>query len=298
MEDVDYSHDDEISLLDLAVVIAESWKLLIIVPLLAGIMAYFVIGSTTPRMYTSEALIQADANQIALLESARVLNDPIRESSLLSKHDGRLTIARTNLIDAMDVEKLDGTEMYRVKLTLDDPDEANQLLTRIITKLIQESEPTGQYREMLELRLEAQQAALGDLTDTFARLNQGYSHLLTGTDERSPTIQGEIGQSFVTLISSIESKRQEVARTTRQLNGSLSQDDVIQTPTLPDNPEPRGLLMLVALVVVLTGFLVLIGVFVRAGLARASETPEGSTKVARIRRAFWLSSRNSLTPEG
>ncbi|CAD7035530.1 hypothetical protein REJC140_03420 [Pseudorhizobium endolithicum] len=288
MDEMDHNRDDEISLLDLSVVVAENLKLLIIVPLLAGTLAYFAIDALKPREYKSEALVRADAHEIALLRSARVLNEPLRQSTLLSQHDDRIQAARSSLLEAMTLEPVDGTGMYRITLTLDDPDEANRLLTQIIAKLISESEPLGDYRSMLELQLETQQAALDDLTASFARLNEGYSRLLTGGDGQVPLIQGEIGQSLVALISSIEAKRQEVARTTQALSGSLSEEDVIQAPTLPDNPEPRGLFMISALVVVIMGFLVLVGAFAREGLRRASASPNGSAKVARIRRAFWL----------
>ena len=73
--------DDEISLLDIAVVIAENWFLLIIAPLLAGAIAYGAISATTPGVYETEALLAINEREAALVQAAPVLDKAMLENS-------------------------------------------------------------------------------------------------------------------------------------------------------------------------------------------------------------------------
>lgn len=287
MNDVNAGASDEISLLDIAVVIAENWLLLVLAPLIAGAIAFGVLYSMTPRLYDSEALLRIDANEAAFLQSARVLNGALVGSSYLEEYEGSLSRARQELVsESLNVSAEPDTNLYRVRITVDSAEGASDLLQRIIASLIENSAPTSSESRLLEIQLQQAQSSIRQLESSLERLNQlSQSSLDQGASSSS---SGDIGQSIVTLVTSIEQRYSDVFRLQEQLAGTVSTQDVIQEPTTPDSPRPRGLLTRVILVVLGVGFVALIAAFIRSGLQAASHDARQIDKVNRIRRAFWL----------
>ncbi|WP_421952733.1 Wzz/FepE/Etk N-terminal domain-containing protein [Pelagibacterium sp.] len=288
MTDSETTPTDEISLLDIAVVIAENWLVLVIAPLLAGLIAYGILSVTTPRVYDSEALVQMNSTDAALLRSARVLNPAILNSTYLDGYAGSLSRARQQLVDnVLEVGAEGDTGLYRIRTSFDSPEEARDLLQRIINSLIANSTPTTTEAELLDIRLQQARTAIVELEESLGRLNRLTEELENGTALNSATL-GELGQSIVTLVDNIERRHAEVFQLQESLQGSISSQHVVQEPTLPDSPRSRGLLMRAILIILGVGFVTLIAVFIREGLRSASRNAGQADKINRIRRAFWL----------
>lgn len=288
MTDSETTPTDEISLLDIAVVIAENWLVLVIAPLLAGLIAGGILWVTTPRIYDSEALVQMNSTDAALLRSARVLNPAILNSTYLDGYAGSLSRARQQLLeDILEISAEGDTGLYRIRTSFDSPEEARDLLQRIINSLIANSTPTTTEAELLDIRLQQARTAIVQLEESLGRLNRLADELENETASNSTTL-GELGQSIVTLVDNIERRYSQVFQLEEALQGSISTQDVIQEPTLPDSPRSRGLLMRVILIILGVGFVTLIAVFIREGLRAASRNAGQSDKINRIRRAFWL----------
>lgn len=286
MNDATAEASDEISLLDIAVVIAENWLVLVFAPLIAGAIAFVVLTTITPRLYDSEALLRIDANEAAFLRSARVLNGALVGSSYLEGYEGSLSRARQQLVsDSLNVSAEPDTDMYRVRVTVDSAEGAPDLLRRIIASLIENSAPTSSQARLLEIQLERAQSSIGQLESSLERLNQLSQ---SGLDQGTGSSSGDLGQSIVTLVTSIEQRYSQVFRLEEQLAGTVSAQDVIQEPTVPDSPRSRGLLTRIILVVLGVGFVALIAAFIKSGLQAASHDARQIDKVNRIRRAFWL----------
>ena len=89
--------DDEIDLLDLMVTVAESWKLLVIAPVLVAIAALTGVTFVKPDLYQSSAIVRLGENEAAILQSAVVL-DPLAESfGYLGQAKGDREAARKDL---------------------------------------------------------------------------------------------------------------------------------------------------------------------------------------------------------
>src|SRR5690606_23594233 len=99
---------------------------------------------------------------------------------------------------------------------------------------------------------------------------------------------GEAGQSYATLISSITSTEQEILATRMALEGSVTTSDIIQAPTLEEQPLPQKKLLSAVLAAFATGVVLLLFAFVRAGFANAAQEARGAGKVERIKRACRL----------
>ncbi|WMT92650.1 Wzz/FepE/Etk N-terminal domain-containing protein [Pelagibacterium sp. H642] len=288
--------NDEISLLDIAVVLAENWLLLVVVPILAALVAFGLLWTLTPRQYDSEALIRLNADEAALLTSARILNPALLNSDYIEGYEGTLSQARQALVqNDLTITAQENTSLYRLSIRGRTPEGAQQLLRAIINSLVENSTPTPSQRARLELELQLAEASVSELNATLERLNRIADSVESG-GSASPTTLGEIGQSIVAILSNIESRRAEMLQIQEALEGSVSADDIIQTPTSPDSAQSRGIIIQAVLVGLGIGFLMLIVAFIRSGFKAASQSPDQLDKVNRIRRAFWLKPLSAPTP--
>ncbi|WMT89358.1 Wzz/FepE/Etk N-terminal domain-containing protein [Pelagibacterium sp. H642] len=280
--------NDEISLLDIAVVLAENWLLLVVVPIITALLAFGLLWTLTPRQYDSEALIRLNADEAALLTSARILNPAILNSDYIEGYQGTLSQARQNLIENdLTIAPQADTSFYRLSVSGRTPEDAQQLLRAILNSLVENSTPTPSRRALLELEMQLAEASVSELNATLERLNRIADSVESGGSSSAASL-GEIGQSIVAILSNIESRRAEMLQIQEALEGSVSADDIIQTPTTPDSAQSRGIIIQAVLVGLGIGFLMLIVAFIRSGFKAASQSPDQLDKVNRIRRAFWL----------
>lgn len=276
--------DDEISLLDIAVVVAENWLLLIIVPLLAGAVAYGVISATNHGVYETEAILSIDQREAALALAAPVLDKAMLESSYLQGYSGSLSQARRLLLeDSFTVKKDTNSEFYRLSVRDEDPQKAEELLDAIIDALVVTSAPNQVELARINRSIEQASASLQELESGLTNINA----ILARTDDGAAVGGGELGAAVVSLVSSIEQRRAELDRLELAKEGSVRPEDVVQPPTQA-LVNSRGLLMPVAATVLGVGFVLLILAFIREGFRNAGNDPSRLAQVNRIRRAFWL----------
>lgn len=281
--------EDEISLLDVAVAVAESWKLIVFGPLLVGLLVFGFLHLTLPERYVSEALLQISPGDAALLKSASVIDGALEEAGWVSRY-GSIAAARRELQEnQLTAEKVTDTGYHRVTLEGDTPELAQAMLTTLIAELIRNSAPRGEAKAALEQKLQMLESSLATMKETLDRLNAFYDRAMSGAPG-TMIYMGEAGQSYERLISSIKSTEQEILALQLQLEGSVTASDIIQPPTLDEEPLPQRKLLSSIVAMLGTGFILLIFAFLRAGFARAAEEPRSAEKVKRIQRAFQLRS--------
>lgn len=288
------SRDDEISLLDIAVVIAESWIVLIVVPAVVAALAFLALNLFESPQFRSQAILRIDEGEAAFITSARVLNPAIVDSDWVQREPGSLSGARDRLVESLSITPIEGTGTYNIALTTDDPELSRTMLDAIVASLIENSAPSDVDRQRLELRLDVLRRSLANFQSSLERLNQLYDQLNSGTSPTMATIElGNLGGSIVSLVTQIATTEQDILSTELALQGSVSVSDIFQAPTTPDNDENRSAILKAALAGLATGFLLLIAVFIRAGLRTAAQNPSAAEKVERIRKAFWLPARET-----
>lgn len=280
--------NEEISLLDLLVAVAENWLLIVCAPVLLGILGAAVLWFTAPSQFESEALLRISAEDSVMLRSARVLDTPQLNNALSVYYGGPLSTARARFVEErLGIAKLQDPDLYRVTVRAGSPNDAHLLLTTIIGSLVDNSVPTPLQQQRMELRRGQVETSLDELESSLDRLNRLADNSLATDRTLADIALGELGQSIVAILGNIESRRLELFNIEQALVGSVTQDDIIQPPTLPDGALSRGLVTPVMLIIVGTGFLMIIVAFIRTGFrnARSKETVD---KINRIRRAFWL----------
>ena len=140
--------DNEISLLDMLIVVAENLKLLILGPIVVGALAW-AFAYSLPQNYTSEAILAipvatATATATATAQAAAVMVSPIVLAPIIeSLHllDGNsLQVARVTL--AKQVKAAVGKDgLLRLDVTAQSPDQAQTIANAVIDTWLKSTMP-------------------------------------------------------------------------------------------------------------------------------------------------------------
>ncbi len=279
--------EDEVSLLDLLLVVAQNLRLLILGPILVGSLALGV-GYVLPQSFTSAAILALPTTttttpaQAATMMVSPIVLDPVIESLQLSG-DETLEVARVKL--AKDIKASVGKDtLLRLKVRANSPVQAQAIANAVITNWLKTTLPGAQDRTDLETRLLYAKSALASVTSLLDRLSKEGTAALG-----KPLTRGEAGASLVAVGELQARYLNDVINIPRALQG-LSADVVKQPPTLPTDPSApeKGLVALLAALG--SGFVLLLWVFMRQAWRNAALDPEGAQKVARLRAAMGFGS--------
>jgi LPS O-antigen subunit length determinant protein (WzzB/FepE family) len=141
--------EDEISLLDILVTLAESWKLLVFGPLLVGVLAC-VLSFLWPKTFESVAILRISEEEVALLYSAPVLDPLIAKFDLLKEDDGIQEDARDTLKKRLVISSDKKTKLTTLKARARMPELAQALGQEAVARLLLELQPKGNDRALIE----------------------------------------------------------------------------------------------------------------------------------------------------
>lgn len=138
MQNASYAEDDEISLLDILVVLAESWKLLVFGPLLAGALSFL-----WPKTFESVAILRISEEEAALVHSAPVLDPLVAKFDLLQDAGGVQGDAREALKKRLVITADKKTKLTTLTVKAATPEAAQALAKDAISLLFAELLPKG-----------------------------------------------------------------------------------------------------------------------------------------------------------
>ena len=275
----------EMGLLDLLVTMAENLKLLVFGPVAAGLLA-LGICYVVPQTFASESIVALpNATSIETAQAAAVMTSPIVLDSvikLLNLAEGRTTqIARKKLVNQVKAT-LGKDGLLRLDTTANTPADAQNIANAVLSAWLVITVPGVEERADLEKRLESAKSSLDAVERLLKKLTtEGLSNL------SQPLTRGEAGTSIV-AIGELQTKfLSEVLVIPRQLKG-YSRDVIRQPPTLPIEPvsPKKGLITILA--AVLSGFALLLWVFIREAWCRAIQDPDKAEKQKRLKAALGL----------
>lgn len=278
---------DEVSLLDLLLVVAENIKLLILGPLLA-VLLVLGAGYVVPQKFISNAILTLPAvastptpTQAAAIMVSPVVLDPIVQSVGLS--DGQSVHQARNALAGQIKVTVGKDLLIRLDVTAATPAAAQTLANAIIDNWLKSTAPGVLDRAGLEKRLGYAQKSLDAVTRLLDRLTAEGA-----TNINSLQVRSEAGASLVAVADLQARYLSEVLNTSRILKG-LSRDVVVQQPTLPTEPaaSKKGLIAIMAALG--TGFALLLFIFMRSAWRGAAQNPRAAQKQARLRAALGLS---------
>ena len=163
--------DDEISLLDILVTLAESWKLLVFGPLIAGVLAG-ALSFLWPKTFESVAIVRLTEAELALLNTAPVLDPLVEKFGLLSEFDGVQEDARQYLTKKI-VGKFDKkTNLATITAAANTPERAQEMGKAVMDALLIELLPKGKNKDQIEQKIINNEGVISNNRDALEQLQK------------------------------------------------------------------------------------------------------------------------------
>ena len=287
---------DEISLLDLLVTAAESWKLLIFGPIAAGLVGLSV-AFLLPATYVSTAVLslpqdgfnnaiaQAVASSDDFLLGVAQSTGRLDDSNARSKAAEQIRELRTQTKVTSDRK----SQLLSIKVTARTPEQAQALNQKLVDALLVASKPTGSMLQRLQTELANAEASAKGYQAAQAAVTRWLAKPLPGNTSET------FVQAVVALQANNESTENRIFRIKESITG-LDQSVVIQQPDRPlarTSPKRSLIAVLTALA---AGFVLLLYVFIRQALRQSAQDPESARKLQAIKQA--LVGRRSTSAPG
>ncbi len=252
--------DDEISLLDILVTLAEAWRLLIIGPLVVAILAGGV-SFLCPKTYESIASLRLNDEEIALLHTTPVLDQLIDKFGFLAKADGVKDDARQLLKQNLSYSIDKKTKLATLVAKGTSPEDAQALGRNAVEVLLIELQPKGQEREAIVQKMALNHQLIADGVGTFRRSSNK-------TDIVDPRVDN------IELSLKLKARGAEV---------------FAQEPSLSSKPVSPKRSLIIVLATLASAFVLLLFVFVRKAWRGAVQDESAAIKIQQIKRSLGLS---------
>jgi capsular polysaccharide biosynthesis protein len=273
--------NDEISLVDLALTVAENLRLLIIGPIAAGLIALGV-SSLLPKTFESVAILNVNDQheKVASLATSAAVLDPVAEQLGLTKSATK-DAARAELHGrvSMAVGRKDGLLTLTAKG--ESGEEAQALANAVLAQLFVAVAPKGQDAVDLENSLALARSLYANNQLVIER-----SSALMGAAKSENAVNAVNAvnaglQGYAELIALQQSLAIQIANDERSLRG-LSDANLAQPPILPTQHVAPKRSLISVLAALATGFALLLFVFIRTALANAVVGEDGE-RVSQIK---------------
>jgi capsular polysaccharide biosynthesis protein len=280
MQRASYAEDDEISLLDILVILAESWRLLVFGSLLAGALAG-ALSFLWPKTFESVAILRISEEEAALIYSAPVLDPLIAKFDLLQDAGGFQEDAREMLKKRLVITADKKTKLTTFTAKAASPEAAQALAKDAISLLFAKQVPKGNEKEMIEktiaINLQAVDVADDGVDAILRSLKKG---------QLSDLVQESAIKNLAAINSDIAKRNLENAELAQKLQ-PRGAEIYVQEPSLPQRKSSPNPGLVVLLTVLTSGFALLLFVFVRKAMQSLGEDPEAASKVAQIKRSLF-----------
>ncbi len=281
MTEQTFEHDDEISLLDILVTLAESWKLLVFGPLIAGVLAG-ALSFLWPKTYESVAIVRMSEAELALLNSAPVLDPLIEKFGLLPEFDGIQDDARQYLAKKL-ASKLDKkTGLATITAAANTPERAQELGKAAMDALLKELLPKGKNKDAVEQQILSNERIIASSADAIEQLQKQIGK--AGQNDAGLEV---VMKYYASLTAEVAKKELENIELKKSL--AVRGDEVyVQQASLPQRKVSPKRSLVVLLAVLVSGFALLVFVFIRKAWASVAQNVESVNKLASIKRSLGL----------
>jgi capsular polysaccharide biosynthesis protein len=273
--------DDEISLLDIMVTLAESWKLLVFGPLIAGVLAGG-LSFLWPKTFESVAIVRMTEEEVALLHAAPVLDPLIEKLGLLAEADGIVEDARQNLKKRITFAVDKKTKLTTITAKARTPDTAQALGSSAIAAVLKELQVKGQEKALLEKTIAINNRAIASAEDAIESIQRGLKRAGTSDQAQESAIKNlaainsdiaKLSQENEVLLQKLEPKGAEV---------------FVQEASLPQRKVSPKRSLVVLMTILASGFALLIFVFIRKAWSLAELNVESANKILRVKQLIGL----------
>jgi uncharacterized protein involved in exopolysaccharide biosynthesis len=273
--------DDEISLLDILVTLAESWKLLVFGPLIAGVLAG-ALSFLWPKTFESVAIVRLTEAELALLNTAPVLDPLVEKFGLLAEFDGVQEDARQNLTKKI-VGKFDKkTNLGTITTVANTPEHAQEMGKAVMDALLKELLPKGKNKDQIEQKIINNEGVISNNRDALEQLQKQMGK--SGGGDAALEV---VMKYYASLTAEVAAKDLENIELRKSLLVK-GEEVYVQRHQMSQRKVSPKVSMAVLLVLLLSGFLLLIFVFVRKAWQGALRNADTIEKIARIKKSLGI----------
>lgn len=272
--------DDEISLLDILVTLAESWKLLVFGPLIMGMLA-LVLSFWWPSTYESIAIARLTEEEASLFHAAPILDPLVEKFGYLERADGIREDARNALKKDLAYIADKKTKLVTVVAKGPTPERAQAMGRSAFEALFAELVPKGKEKE----------AILQEIAINNQLILDGVIYLDRVGSKQGNTNNTNNMNNMNNMNNTNNTKNQVANLKLNNLELQLKletkgREVFAQEPSMPyrKSAPKYGLASIVAMAI--TGLLLLIWVFVRKAWIAASCNATMSQKIALIKKSL------------
>lgn len=271
--------EDESSLLDMLVTLAENITLLVIGPLFVGLCA-LVISFIIPQTFQSVSVLQAEQATASVIATAAVL-DPVIVSLGLARGD-TVEDARSKLREQIKTVVGRNDKLLTLTVSGRTAQQSQAIANAILQQTFKESRPKGTVRARLETQLAEARTRLKNAQDAAAGLLKRLESPTSGFSGGA-----ELARGYAELLGATGAAQNQISLLESQLEG-LSEAQLVQSPTLPQKASQpkKGLLAIGSALA--TGLGLLLFVLTRQALRNKPADETTSAKWLRIRKALRL----------
>ncbi len=271
--------EDEISLLDILVTLAESWKLLVFGPVVVGVLAG-VLSFLWPKTYESVAIVRLSEQELGLLNSAPVLDPLIAKFDQLVGAGGVQDDARDALAKRI-VGKFDKkTGLATITASARTPEQAMAMTDAVMESLFKELLPKGKNKDQVEQTIRANERLIAGNSDAIEQLRKQIGKAGQGEGNF------DVVMKHYAALNAETAKRELENIELRKSLAEKGDEAYVQRPSLPQRKVSPKRSMVVLLAVLLSGFALLMFVFVRKAWQQAATEPKSVEKIKRIKAAL------------
>ncbi len=277
-----YSHEEnEISLLDILVTLAESWKLLVFGPLVAAVLAVG-LSFLWPKTYESVAIVRLTEQELALIGAAPVQDPIIEKFGLLAEFDGVQEDAR-DYVGKQIIGKFDKkTGLATITAKARTPERAQEMGAAAMNALLKELLPKGKNKDQVEQTILSNERIIANANDAIEQLQKQIGK--AGQNDAGLEV---VMKHYASLSAEVARKELENIELKKSL--TVKGDEVyVQQASLAQLKASPKLGLIVLLTALASGFALLVFVLVRKAWRSAVMSAEAAAKVAYIRKLLGL----------
>lgn len=215
----------DISILDLLVAIAESWKLLLITSILMGIAVsgsiYISRSAKSEVIYESTATVRVFRDEETLVKYARALVWDAEVSALLASVES--DIVSQHQLSELTVASIGESSYYKLTITQAEKGKSKTILDSVLLGLTtQQLSQVGYTRHLDEQKLQIMKDSLEHSLSIFESFESGvvlFSTLPKSNEAIETQANGGVLQTLTDLADSIEARKLNVLYAEQQLSG-------------------------------------------------------------------------------
>lgn len=273
--------EDTIDFFDVLLTLAENLWLLILGPLFAGALVYGLMF-LVPQKFQSTAILRAEADAASYMTTATVLDATLNNLGLMKNlSEEGAERARTDLQNRVSTQVGRNDKLVTLTVTANSPGAAQGTASEILTHTFAGLRPKGAELK----RLETQKAALEQQLSELQITSKTVQKLL---DDSSPNANMGLLAESITSLSAAQIRIQETLIAVERRMQGLTDEDLLQPPTLPKKAAAPKKGLTAILTVAGTGFFLMVFVLLRQFWATSNTFATHQHRVDALKRRYGL----------